>query len=153
MLAVVVAVMDGYPENKVIAHFVDGTLLKGTTLDFLPAKPVFHLMDGDGDVHEVPVDELKAVFFVHDLDGNPARPERRGFFTRHTQGKKVMVEFDDGETLFGYTLSYSKKGLGFFMFPGDPQSNNIKVFVVHKATRRVKVRSLPTSYSSGRLNG
>lgn len=153
MLAVVSVAMDTTAENKVIAHYTDGTLLKGTTLDFFPGRPVFHLMEDCGDIHEVAIDELKAVFFVHTLEGNAARPERRGFFTRYTQGKKVMVEFADGETLFGYTLSYSKRGLGFFMFPGDPDSNNIKIFVVHRSTRRVKVRSLPTSYAADKLNG
>jgi hypothetical protein len=39
------------------------------------------------------------------------------------------------------------------MFPGDPQSNNTKVFVVHKATRKVKVRSLPTSYPARNISG
>jgi len=134
-------------ENKVVAHFRDGTLLKGVTLDFFPSKPTFHLTDTNSLVHEVAIDDLKAVFFVHTFEGNPARPARRGFFSNHTQGKKVMVEFEDGETLFGYTLSYTVKGLGFFVFPGDPDSNNIKIFVVHGATERVKVRTLPTTYT------
>lgn len=134
-------------ENRVVAHFRDGALVKGVTIDFFPSKPTFHITDGDDLVHEVAIDDLKAVFFVHTFDGNPDRPDRRGFFSHHTQGKKVMVEFEDGETVFGYTLSYTVKGLGFFVFPGDPDSNNIKIFVVHGATARVKVRSLPTTYS------
>jgi hypothetical protein len=145
--------MDGSNENKVIAHFRDGRLLKGTTLDFFPNRPTFHLVERDGDTHEVHVEDLKAVFFVRSFDGQPQRPERRGFFTRYTQGKKVMVEFEDGETMFGYTLSYSARGVGFFMFPGDPGSNNSKVFIVRRATRRVKIRSLPTNYGAGRLSG
>jgi hypothetical protein len=153
MLAVPAAVMSGNTENKVIAHYNDGRLIRGTTLDFYPSRPTFHLMEANGDIHEVILDELKAVFFVKSFDGDPARQERRGFFTRYTQGKKIMVEFNDGETLFGYTLSYSARGIGFFMFPGDPQSNNTKVFVVHKATRKVKVRSLPTSYPARNISG
>ena len=140
--------MDGDRENKVIAHFRDGTLLKGTTLDFFPSKGSFHLLSENGEVHDIMLDRLKAVFFVRSFEGNPERQERRGFFTRHLQGKKVMIEFEDGEVMFGYTLSYSTRGHGFFVFPGDPQSNNIKVFIVHAATRRVKVRTLPTNYST-----
>jgi hypothetical protein len=45
-----------------------------------------------------------------------------------------MVEFKDGEVLFGYTLTYTSQGIGFFVFPGDPESNNEKVFVIHAAT-------------------
>lgn len=133
-------------ENKVIARHVDGSLIKGTTLDFFPTKDRLHITDGNGDVHEVHVNTLKAIFFVKDYEGNADYSEKKGFFTQRAQGKKVMVEFFDGEVLFGYTLSYSTKGHGFFMFPGDPDSNNNKVFIVHSATKRVKVKTLPTNY-------
>jgi len=134
-------------ENRVIAHHIDGSLLKGTTLDFFPTKERFHVTDGAGDVHEVHVNELKAIFFVKDFTGDPEYTEKKGFFTRQMQGKKVMVEFVDGEVLFGFTLSYSTRGLGFFIFPGDPESNNSKVFIVHSAAKRVKVKTMPTIYS------
>lgn len=145
--------MNARAENKVIAHYLDGTLLKGTTLDFFPTKPAFHVMEENGDVHEVALADLKAVFFVKSFDGDPKQAERRGFFTKYLQGKKVMVEFQDGEIMFGYTLSYSARGIGFFMFPGDPDSNNSKVFVVNQSTRRVKVRSLPTNYAAKDIIG
>jgi hypothetical protein len=144
--------MNVHAENKAIAHYRDGRLLKGTTFDFFPTKETFHL-SVDGDVHEVIVAELKAIFFVRSFDGDGEHADRRGFFTTHRQGKKVMVEFEDGETLFGYTLSYTARGDGFFVFPGDPDSNNIKIFVVNRATRRVKVRSLPTGYHSTKYSG
>jgi hypothetical protein len=57
------------------------------------------------------------------------------------------VEFFDSEVLFGFTLSYSTRGLGFFIFPGDPESNNSKVFIVHSATKRVKVKTMPIAHS------
>jgi hypothetical protein len=57
-----------------------------------------------------------------------------------------MVEFKDGEVLFGYTLTYSSQGFGFFVFPGDPGSNNEKVFVVHAATASVKLTALAGSF-------
>ena len=134
-------------ENRVIAHHVDGTLLKGTTLDFFPTKEKFHVTDSAGDVHEINVNELKAIFFVKDFEGDADYTEKKGFFTKQTQGKKVMVEFFDGEVLFGFTLSYSTRGLGFFIFPGDPDCNNSKVFIVHSAAKRVKVKTMPTTFS------
>lgn len=135
--------MTGTTLNKVIAHFTDGRLIRGSTLDFHPTREVFHVREDDGPTHEIHLVQLKAVFFVRELDGDPEYTEKKGFFTRHVQGKKIMVQFDDGEVLFGTTLSYSTRGLGFFVFPGDPQCNNSKVFIVHAATRRVKLRSLP----------
>ena len=136
--------MTQYAENQVIAHFVGGKLVKGTTLDFHQSKRRFHITDDDGRVHEVDLKNLKAVFFVKDFHGDPKYNERKGFFHPEVkQGKKVMVEFGDGEVLFGHTLSYTAKGLGFFMFPGDPDSNNIKIFVIHESAKRIKVKSLP----------
>ena len=134
--------------NKVIAHHTDGSLTRGTALDFYPDQQVFHIAETNGDIHEVSMGDLKALFFVKDLNGDSGYHERKGFFTKHAQGKKIMVEFNDGEVIFGYTLSYTQRGLGFFMFPGDPACNNNKVFVIHSATKRIKVRMLPSNYPS-----
>ena len=128
------------PDNRVIARFLDGTLVRGTTFDFAPTKISFHVDDGHG-TREIDIGDLKALFFVRDFDGDAGYHEKKGFFSPHAHGKKVMVEFLDGEVLFGYTLSYTSRGLGFFVFPGDPESNNEKVFIVHGATRRIKLRT------------
>lgn len=125
--------------NKVIAHFLDGTLIKGTTPDFYPSRAKFHLTDSNGEVHKIDVGELKALFFVKDFKGRPDYRERKGFFGEE-EGSKVMVEFFDGEIIFGHTITYSTKGHGFFLIPGDPDSNNDKVYVVHSSTKRVKVK-------------
>ncbi|MCI0453030.1 MAG: hypothetical protein L0Z51_11710 [Candidatus Latescibacteria bacterium] len=127
-------------DNRVIARYLDGTLVRGTTFDFAPTKTSFHVDDGRG-TREIDVGDLKAVFFVRDFEGDAGYHEKKGFFSTYPHGKKVMVEFIDGEVLFGYTLSYTSRGVGFFVFPGDPDSNNEKVFIVHGATKRVKLRS------------
>lgn len=132
-------------ENRVVARFQDGLTLRGTTIDFSPMRRSFHVSD-DGATWEIDVTKLKALFFVRDFDGNAAYNEKKGFFSRQNHGKKCMVEFKDGEVLFGYTLSYTSQGLGFFVFPGDPESNNEKVFVVHAATASVKLTALSGSF-------
>jgi hypothetical protein len=126
------------PENRVVARFLDGTVVHGTTIDFSPARRVFRLNDGTG-TREVDLTALKAIFFVKDFAGNAAYDEKKGFFARQNHGKKVVVEFKDGETLFGYTLGYTTQGFGFFLFSGDPDSNNEKVFVIHASTRSVRL--------------
>ena len=133
------------PDNRVVARFTDGLSLRGTTLDFSPMRRTFRLTD-NGATFEVDLTKLKALFFVRDFDGNPAYNEKKGFFARPNHGKKVMVEFKDGEVLFGYTLSYSTQGHGFFVFPGDPESNNEKVFVIHSATRSVRLTPLTGAF-------
>jgi hypothetical protein len=127
-------------DNRVIARYLDGTIVRGTTLDFAASKTSFHVDDG-AETREIDIADLKALFFVRDFDGDAGYHEKKGFFSPHAHGKKVMVEFLDGEVLFGYTLSYTSRSLGFFVFPGDPDSNNEKVFIVHGATRRIKLRS------------
>lgn len=129
--------------NHVVAHFLDGILLKGTTEDFSPNRPSFHVYRvGHSKADEVLCKKLKAVFFVRDLDGNPERRDIPGFIqgpgeTNH--GKKVAVRFTDKEIIFGYTLSYSRERSGFFMTPADPGSNNLRVYVLTAATLEVKM--------------
>ena len=127
-------------DEKVIAHLLDGTLLKGCAPGFYPSRAKFDFVCEDGETHKIHIAELKALFFVHELAGHPTYRERKGFLSEDSKGSKVLVEFFDGELLFGHTLSYSPKGNGFFMSPGDPDSNNIRVFVVHSSTKRVKIR-------------
>jgi len=132
-------------ENRVVARFADGLTLRGTTIDFSPMRRTFRITD-NGASYEIDVTRLKALFFVRDFDGNAAYNEKKGFFSRQNHGKKCMVEFKDGEVLFGYTLTYTSQGLGFFVFPGDPECNNEKVFVVHAATVSVKLTALSGSF-------
>lgn len=129
------------PENRVVARFLDGLTLHGTTIDFSPMRRTFRITDA-GATYEIDITKLKALFFVRDFEGNAAYNEKKGFFARQNHGKKVMVDFKDGEVVFGYTLAYSSQGLGFFLFPGDPESNNEKMFVVHAATRSVRLTPL-----------
>jgi hypothetical protein len=130
--------MTGRSENRVVARFLDGTLLHGTTIDFSPTRRFFRLTEG-ATTREIDLTQLKAVFFVRDFVGNAAYQEKKGFFARQNHGKRVVVEFKEGEKLFGYTLTYTSHGFGFFVFPGDPDSNNEKVFVLHAATASVRL--------------
>ncbi|MCX8012517.1 MAG: hypothetical protein N3A64_05145, partial [Desulfobacterota bacterium] len=120
--------------NKVVVHFRDHTLMKGTTGDFSPNKPQFHLIDLEGKTTAIPVDQLKAIFFVKDLIGNRLHkdnydPNIAGL------GRKIWVKFYDGEVIIGHTLGYSPEREGFFIIPADPESNNERIFVVKEATK------------------
>lgn len=128
--------------NRVVVHFSDGKLLKGTTQDFFPNRPSFHLQPADGGpAAEVRCKQLKALFFVKDFAGNRTRRDLRGFIAapgETTHGKKIAVRFKDGELLCGYSLSYMPDRDGFFMFPADSGSNNLRVYVVMASTVEVK---------------
>lgn len=122
------------PNNYVVAHFLDGATLKGTTQDFAPTRPQFHVIPlGASRGQTVRLSELKAVFFVRTLDGDPERIDLRGFIAAPPQGvhgRKIAVRFADTELLCGYAQSYSSARDGFFIFPADAGSNNQRVFVV-----------------------
>jgi len=122
--------------NKVVARFKDGTLKKGTTADFFPNKKSFHLTLLDGDIVTIDVEDLKALFFVKDFEGNRDRKEE---YTDVVPGggRKVRIEFADGETVIGFSQGFSPNRPGFFVIPADTQSNNERFYVVTSATRKV----------------
>jgi hypothetical protein len=125
--------------NKIVIHFVDGKIKKGTTADFFPNKDTFHINDKDSSrVYEVYLKELKAVFFVKSFEGDPIYVEKL-IVERVGLGKRIRVRFKDGETMVGYTQGYSPDRLGFDFFPSDPDSNNEKAFVVNAATDAVSI--------------
>jgi len=122
-----------------VARFRDGTVVKGTTTNFSPAKSSFHLQTAQHTAIEVKLDELKAVFFVKQLDGNPAYHEVKGFSEVRMYGQKIACRLVDGEVLTGFTQGYDPKRPGFFLIPSDPKSNNERVFVLNAAVLQVNV--------------
>ena len=127
---------------RVVARYADGKVLKGSTQDFFPTRPSFHLLPfGGGPAVEVRCKQLKALFFVRSFEGNAARKDLRGFIAappETSQGKKIAVLFRDSELLCGYSLSYAPEREGFFLFPADAGSNNSRVYVVTAATKEVR---------------
>jgi hypothetical protein len=133
--------------QKIVVRFQDGRILKGTTQDFFPNKDRFHLNQTDGDSFPIPIEisitEIKAVFFVKDYKGNKEYQKPSGFSesAQSQYGKKAMIQFKDGEVLYGYTQGFSPGWLGFFLFPQDSQSNNQKIFVVQASVAKLEFPS------------
>ena len=127
--------------NLIVARYLDGRVLKGMTRDFSPNRPGFHVEIEGGEILELRLRQLKAVFFVRSHEGDPARQDVRGFVQgppETAQGRKIAVRFRDGEFLCGYTLSWSPDREGFFLFPADPGSNNQRVYILCTSTDEVK---------------
>jgi hypothetical protein len=126
--------------RKVVARYADGRLVKGYTFDFGPSQPRFHVFSApsaSGPSTQVLVRELKALFFVRDFIGNPARQDGQEFHTGEAPAGHVEVRFRDGEVIVGTADSPTTDALGFFLVPADPESNNLRVYVVAAATRAV----------------
>lgn len=130
--------------NQVVARYIDGHLLKGHTVDFLPTLDRFHLFPAGAYPGcrplEIEVKDLKGVFFVKSLQGNPAHVKRNIFEAGNlTPGKRVRVVFKDGEVLLGLAQGYHPDRPGFFILPADQRSNNERCYVVASATREISI--------------
>ncbi len=127
---------------KVVIRYATGKVLKGFTQDFFPSKDRFHLQPtskASGNVIEILVKDLKAIFFVQDFEGNAQYNERKAYLEgEKTSGRKVEVTFVDGEVLVGTTLGYDPNRQGFFLHPADPKSNNMRVFAISTAVKKVR---------------
>jgi len=127
--------------TRVVARYTDGRVIKGFTQDFFANKDRFHLiLDDNRRTVEVPVQRLKAVFFVRDLSGNSQYQERKRYLQgENPGGVKLEMTFVDNEVLVGSTPpGYGPKRQGFFLTPADPESNNLRVFVVASAVKGVR---------------
>jgi len=127
--------------QKLVVRFTDGSTHKGFSQDFNPARGQFSLWPSlTAARHEgvvVPLDQLKAVFFVRDFAGDPGYVEQK-VFGHPSQGRRIEVTFKDGEVLLGSTLVYKPNSVGFFVTPGDSKANNTRVFVAAGAVSGVR---------------
>jgi len=130
--------------NLVVVRYLNGKCIKGSTSDFFPERISFHVQtrgSGPTGTTQVKMAELKAVFFVRDLNGNAAHIKSRKFGVQApslASAKKIAVLFKDQELLVGYTNSYVAGKLGFFLTPADERGNNIRVYVLSHATKVVR---------------
>jgi len=128
--------------SKVVARFTDGRVVKGTTADFSPARELFHVSaagtPAGSKPEELRLEDLKAIFFVKDLAGNPKHVESNEFDApRPLAERRIKVVFSDGEVLVGTTTGYSRGRPGFFLIPADPDSNIARCYIVTAATREI----------------
>ncbi len=140
--------------DKVVARFNDGRVIKGYLKDFSLDKD-FIIIEGiekkieKKKEHKIPVEELKALFFVKSFEGDSSYREKKAYGLRKSAGRKVFIRFNDGESLVGFVegelpwkkgffLSKSEaENKGFFLVPVDEETNNIKIFVVGSSIKDI----------------
>ena len=125
---------------KLVVHYRDGRLDKGTTVNFNPAASNFTLtmqaaMTGETS-RIVCLRDVKAVFFVKSFMGNPDYTPRKQFQKGDAfQGQRMRLTFHDGEIMLGSSPNYSPASDGFFFFPVDSQGNTLKAWVPNASVR------------------
>ncbi len=127
--------------TKVVAHFIDHDIVKGTSLDLDPGRPTCHITTEDRGTVEVDLSLCKALYVVKELGGNPNYTELQ----RPSQGdirlrgsKMIEITFHDGETLGGLANSFPPKRPFFFVLPIDPKSNNVRILINREAVASMK---------------
>ena len=131
---------------KLVVHYRDGRLDKGTTVNFNPASASFSLtlaVPAPGETSRIIcLRDVKAVFFVKSFDGHPDYIPRKQFVkTDVFQGQRLRITFQDGEVMIGSSPNYSPANDGFFFFPVDGQGNTIKAWVPNASVRAATVPS------------
>jgi hypothetical protein len=127
--------------QKVVAHFIDHTVIKGTSADVDPKRPLCHVHTPAREVVEVDLRQVKALFFVKDLAGKPAYEETQtpAQGDQRLRGSRLVeIAFADGERLGGLMNRYPPLGPFFFMLPVDPQSNNVRILVNRDAVATMR---------------
>ncbi|HVP42841.1 MAG TPA: hypothetical protein VMS96_05385 [Terriglobales bacterium] len=142
---------------KIVAHLRDGRLLKGHT-DALPPemkldellrggphplpKQITLQTDGSRQKVSVPLDSLKALFFVKSFQGRTDYQEIK-FFDAHppVEGLWVRIKFFDGEASEGvvHNSLHHLTSPGFFLKPPDPESNNEYIYVLKSSLTDFRV--------------
>ena len=129
-------------QEKVVAHYKNGKTQRGYTHDFKPDTDTFHLLpsEGGGIPTAIRLDELKALFYVKDYGSmrrQVDRAKRFGGEGSQSQSQRTVVEFRDGEKIWGFTEEYSANSLGFYFVPADPQENNMRIFIVNSSVKQI----------------
>lgn len=126
--------------NEVVAHYLDGRVVKGISLDVDPGKPTFHIRTPDRATLEVKLAELKALFFVKDLVGDATRRDANALESKDERARgahPIDIEFIDGERIIGLTVRYPPVRPFFFVLPADSHGNNVRVLVNRSAIKRI----------------
>ena len=121
--------------TKVVIAYLDKKRERGMVDEFKPNAdgftlyPPFDEARAQGKYIEFRI--VKAVYFVKSHEGNREFKENKLTLPPvYRQGRKVTVNFPDGETTTGTTEGFNPSRPGFFFYPADPKSNNLEVFIV-----------------------
>ena len=127
--------------KKVVVTFSDHTTLQGyVNPTRLPDDPL-DVLTTNGEHREVPLKEIRAVYFVRDFTED-YEPERKVFFSRpKLDGLWVRLKFRDNETLEGVVNNdlLSLLDSGIQITPPDLNGAAVRIFVPRSALSEVTV--------------
>jgi hypothetical protein len=136
-------------KKKAVVKYQKGEIIKGWVEDFRPDRKSFILFPlieySEEERMEIYFNSLKAIFFVKDFMGNKDYKKVRTFnvdIKITPSQRKLIVNFKDGEHLYGTSHSYGRYKVGFFVYPIDPKDNSDRIFVIHTAIESVRLMKI-----------
>ncbi len=139
--------------RRVIVRYSDGATLRGyfstEDLPLAGSDPAatFSIRNVEGELEDVEVARLKAIFFVKSFEGKQDYSEFK-VFTHQPNGRGVWVrvQFHDGEIMEGIAPNSLSTFAGqvFSLTPPDPRSNNETVLVSKKSMKEMQILGLAT---------
>lgn len=108
-------------KKKVVVKYRNGEIIKGWVEEFRPDRDSFILYPlidySEEEMLEINFDSLKAVFFVKDFFGHKSYKKVRTFnvdLKITPSQRKLIVNFKDGEHLYGTSYNYGRYEKDFF---------------------------------------
>jgi len=136
-------------KKKAVVKYQNGEIIKGWVENFKPDRQSFILFPlieySEEERMEIDFNSLKAVFFVKDFIGDKDYKKVRTFnvvLKITPSQRKLIVNFVDGEHIYGTSHSYGKYKVGFFVYPIDPKDNSDRMFVIHKAIESIRLMKI-----------
>jgi len=136
-------------KKKAVVKYQNGDIIKGWVENFRPDRESFIFFPlieySEEERMEINFDSIKAVFFVKDFIGNKDYKKVRTFnidLKITPSQRKLIVNFLDGERLYGTSHTYGRYKIGFFVYPIDPKDNSERIFIVHSAVESVRLMKI-----------
>ena len=136
-------------KKKTVVKYQNGEVIKGWVEELRPDRESFILFPlieySEEERMEIDFNSLKAVFFVKDFIGDKDHKKVRTFnvdLKITPSQRKLIVNFKDGEHLYGTSHSYGRYKVGFFVYPVDPKDNSERIFVINSAVDSVRLMKI-----------
>lgn len=125
----------------VVLRYLNGDMEKCFIKPYISCSiKVIQVIKEDKTVKTIPIKDLKAIFFVKEFEGKDHKSDSWKIEDPEALkvGNKIVVTFIDKEKIKGKVLGEWKKGEGFFLYPVEKNTNNLKIFVVRSSIIDIK---------------